>query len=92
VRDDAGRARHVLDDHRLAERPRHAIGQEPRHHVGRSARAGRNDQLDRARRPGLRIRIDGGREQDTAKQRVDEKLHDVLPKISCPRGFSVDVF
>ena len=52
--DDAVAARAVLDHHRLVPDFRQAVGEEPHADVGAAAGAERQDQFDRALRPGLR--------------------------------------
>ncbi len=51
----AARAGTVLDDHRLAERRRELLREHARDQVGRAAGGKGHDQVDRARRPVLRI-------------------------------------
>ncbi|MNE67930.1 hypothetical protein D3C80_1635670 [compost metagenome] len=51
--DVAARARAVFDDHRLAQRLRHACTHRARHEVGRSARGIGHDETDRLGRKSL---------------------------------------
>ena len=79
----------ILDHDGLAETARDAVGQEPRHHVGGGAGSGRDDELDRAARPGLRtvcaLACAANISSKARQQRADTNSHGILPAL-----FAVD--
>jgi hypothetical protein len=89
----AAGARHVLNDHLLAERARHVVGDDARGNVGRAARRERHDQRDRARRIGLgpsdlgRHRKRGGSYCKSQKSTAF-KDHSVSPLVACAGGLT----
>ena len=55
-RDRAAPTAHILDHDRLTDLARHRLGNHPSQRVGRTTGRKRDDELDRPRRVGLRIR------------------------------------
>ena len=81
---NAGRARDVLDEHRLPERARDAVGQEPRHDVGGKpgpvatiSLIGRVGQEWCWR--GLCTRAIGREQQQGARHHAQKPSHEILP-------------
>src|SRR5712664_466973 len=83
--DVAARTRHVLDQHRLAERLARALGDHARDHVGRTAGPEGDDQFERLARKRLRLRHCGeGKtqgESEAARQKEAAHLHPLKKKM-----------